>query len=375
MERQKNDDTKTKLGDTYHYFIVLEHCLNLKDNEVIYVEKYGDIAVLSDTNPINLETKRHEGEHLLSDRHIDFWKTLKNWIDNYKNMRLFKKLILFTTSVLPDNSSFDDWNISSAVEKLAILKKIGSEIKDREKGFRGLFDEIFSVDEGIILEILEKVELQLGATDITEIKEKIIKHPIFKVVRKKDHISFIHELMGYILTKPVSYPHVWEITCEKFDSYIVEIRDRYSGHTRPLSEPPGLTTAEVDKTSFYGRKFVAEIKKIKYESVIDSAITHYWKAQQILYYNSNNNPIFLVDFNEYQGELNESLNYLKENKKDICDMSDNKDVVQKSKSLYNDAMLLPPNDFGTVSPIRHSFQRGIIHKIVDERDFKWNLHE
>lgn len=138
---QRNVDTKTKLGDIYHYYVVLSYCLELQENETILVEKYGDISIESTEDSKNIEVKRHQGDHTLSDRHIDFWKTLRNWIKYHHNMRDFKKLILFTTSTFGENSNLKSWNSVKAYERLKILIEIGHDVKKAEEGFRPMGGE------------------------------------------------------------------------------------------------------------------------------------------------------------------------------------------------------------------------------------------
>ncbi|MEN7435279.1 hypothetical protein AAGV27_08455 [Bacillus velezensis] len=170
--KQKNDDTKTKLGDIYHYYIVLDYCLELQENETILVEKYGDISIESDEKSKNIEVKHHQGVHRLSDRHLDFWKTLKNWVKYHQNMQGFKKLILYTTSDFGGMSKLEIWNSIKAYERLRILIEIGHEIKKTEESFRPVYESIFNEDIEIILAILEKVELYTNQTNIVDIEKK-----------------------------------------------------------------------------------------------------------------------------------------------------------------------------------------------------------
>lgn len=370
---QKNDDTKTKLGDTYHYYIVLEHCLNLQDNEVLYVEKYGDISLVSDSNSKNIEVKHHDDEHQLNDRNKEFWNTLRNWVKYHQNMKQFKRLILFTTSIYSENGSLTNWNSSSAVEKLDLLKSIGSEVKLSEKGFRPLYNEIFSYYEKDILEILEKVELHLDQVNISAIEKNIMKNAFFKTIQKADRKSFVNFLMGHILTMPAAEPHKWEISCEDFDSISYELRDRFTSKSKPLLMPPNTPAFPPNVQEYQGKKFVKEIKDIQYDSKITAAISNYWRAQQTIYYSTINNPIFMLDLKAYQQDISEALSDYKESFLDVCDVTDFADIIHKSKRLYDKAMEHPVSNFGTVSPNRPYFQKGIIHKIVEERGYSWNV--
>ncbi|WP_217579050.1 hypothetical protein, partial [Mesorhizobium sp. GbtcB19] len=85
-----------KLGDIFHYLIVLEHCLDLKENEIIVVERYGDLSIESTELSKNMEVKNHIKQKNFLDRDVEFWKTLKNWMENYRGVKRFDKLILLT---------------------------------------------------------------------------------------------------------------------------------------------------------------------------------------------------------------------------------------------------------------------------------------
>ncbi|WP_289137730.1 hypothetical protein [uncultured Brevibacillus sp.] len=373
MAKQKNDDTKTKLGDIYHYYVVLDYCLELKENETILVEKYGDISIVSDEDSRNIEVKHHQDEHILSDRHLDFWKTLRNWITYHQNMRQFKTLILYTTSTFGEKSNLNLWNRSKAYERLNILMKIGQEVKKAEEGFRPIYESIFKHEVEDILTILEKVELYTSQTDIVYIEKKIMNSSFFKSIRKNDRKPFIDSLMGYILTLPVNKHYKWEISYEDFVSLACEVRDRFTSTSGGLRLPPNIPAHPQDEETYKNKRFVKELKDIKYDSKIPSAISYYWRAQQAIFYSSLNNPIFNIDLGEFQSDIKDSLVEFKSSFKDDCDKTDPEDVIHKSKRLYDKAMEMPANDFNSVKPNRPFFQRGIIHKVVEERGFSWNI--
>ncbi|POB09628.1 hypothetical protein CO251_15595 [Sulfobacillus sp. hq2] len=125
MKRLGNDATLTRLGDVYQYLFVVKNCLELKENEQIYVEQYGDIAKISPKDSVQTEVKHHLSEHNLSDRSEDFWKSLRNWLKNYDYAAKFKSLILLTTSSIPATSAFYQWDLKHPTDRLSILKDIG----------------------------------------------------------------------------------------------------------------------------------------------------------------------------------------------------------------------------------------------------------
>lgn len=114
------DNTLKTIGFHFQYIIALECCLNSKRGDFIYIEQYGDV---SDSDSI-LEVKHHvEEKDKLSDRHTDFWKTLKNWVESYKIVEDYSKIALLTTSIVDNQSAFCNWNDLTKEEKYAVIQK------------------------------------------------------------------------------------------------------------------------------------------------------------------------------------------------------------------------------------------------------------
>ncbi|MBB6632499.1 hypothetical protein [Clostridium algidicarnis] len=133
MERVSNDATLSKIGDIYQYLIALLKCFELHDGESILIEVFGDVTKVSQKDSFQIEVKHHIGEDYLSDRDVDFWKTLKNWTIEYDKIKNYDKLILYTTSNIAEDSPFLDWNHKKDSEKMSVLKEIANIKKSREE--------------------------------------------------------------------------------------------------------------------------------------------------------------------------------------------------------------------------------------------------
>ncbi|WP_053366281.1 ABC-three component system protein [Bacillus sp. FJAT-27245] len=375
MDRQKNDDTLTKLGDTFHYLIVLEHCLKLGDGESIAVEMYGDISKISDENSINIEVKHHYKPHKLGERNTDFWKSLKNWVENNRKMEGFKQLILITTSEVDQESNFSQWNILSKDEKYKIIQEIGSTIKKKEESFRTIYNEIFRHEKDVLLSILEKLIIYTGQLKIEEKYNQLQKDRFFLGIEKEKIPNFINELMGYILTQPINSPHTWYIIHEEFKTYVVEVVKRFSNDSRPL---PDIYADKEPKNiaPYYKECFTEEILKIEYgDEEVREAIINYWRTKQtaIRYFHSH--PIYLRDFNLYKRELEKKLIRNKRKSKRNFDITDERKCIAKSQDFYDESLELSAIPFGSVNPNRLFFQHGTIHEIVNEKKITWLMKD
>ena len=89
------------------------------------------------------EVKHHFGNTSISDRDIDFWKTLANWYVDYERVKNFSNYILSTTATIKSDSPFHSWNNIKKTEKLKCLKDIGATSKKTEETFRNQYNRIF----------------------------------------------------------------------------------------------------------------------------------------------------------------------------------------------------------------------------------------
>ena len=95
MARAVNDATLQKAGDMYQYLIALRDCFDLVDGDTLQIETNGDVSIINDKGDrFQKEVKHHFGKSFISDRDIDFWKTLANWYVDYERIKNFSNYIL-----------------------------------------------------------------------------------------------------------------------------------------------------------------------------------------------------------------------------------------------------------------------------------------
>lgn len=382
--RQSNDDTLTKLGDIFHYLVVVQKCLELKQGQTIIIEKYGDLSIQAETESINMELKFHGKQHYLNDRNIDFWKTLNNWLKYHENMLSFNSLVLFTTSDYSPKSVLINWNNCDAKERLEILKEIGQtktkkEVEkmkdDSETVFRSIYNKVFSYEQSILLEILGKTTLSLNQMDMKTLQDSLLQNVFFRTFSKSNRLPFIHQLVGNIMLLPTISPNAWSISFDEFENLAINLRDRFANNKIPLLTPTQTTIKEGSEEyeSYKKKRFVQEIKDIEYDIKIPRAISCYYKAQDTIASMSFNNPIFTVDLNEFQEELIDELSEYKTTYLAQCDNASEKDIIANSRLHYDSAMQHPAKDYKSVQPNRSTFQKGIVHKLVEERGYTWKV--
>ncbi|UQS87915.1 hypothetical protein M5C90_19195 [Pseudomonas chlororaphis subsp. piscium] len=130
----KNNAALSQLGNLYQYLIVLKLCFESPPGSIINLEQLGDISTSSG---YQFEIKHHDSPaHILNDTHVDFWKTLKNWVDNFEHLKSFSNLVLLTSSIVRNDSLLGQWNTLSIEERKRRLQSTANEILAKPGSFK-----------------------------------------------------------------------------------------------------------------------------------------------------------------------------------------------------------------------------------------------
>lgn len=378
VTKATNDATLQKTGDIYQYLIALRDCFELDDGDVLQIETNGDVSIIRKMGGgYQKEVKHHFGNNTLSDRDIDFWKTLANWYVDYDRVKNFSNYILSTTATIKNGSPFYDWNTTNETTKLRRLNNIGAPIKKREEGFREQYNKIFGVsyDESRLLEILKKFTIDAAKTSIDGISSEFSKFIGHIPAENRD--GYIGALLGQILIRVKDPPHKWEVTKQEFEEILQQVTPIYANKgTAPL--PSEFKDADIPKDSYSKleqKKFVSSIREIQYDKKIPEAISDYWKAELTIGRYFMDNFMYLESLDSYRKDLSLKLQLNKENSELDAEGVSDEERIRISKKLYNNVMSWNSNDFGSIIRNQGYFQRGVIHNIVDETDFRWKVGE
>lgn len=374
--RQKNDATLTKLGDIFQYHIALLECFKMKAGEKIQIEIQGDVTLISDdSRSFQMETKHHIDEQNLSDRNIDFWNTISNWVKYYYESMAFNQLIFFTTSNILSTSIYSGWDSKSKDKKYNTLFDVGIKNKAREESFRKCYDGVFNsgASEAELCNIFEKINIQCYQPKISEITPLFSQYitPI-PDCNKDDYIS---ALLGLILKGVKAPPHKWEITYNDFQKYAQDLASAYTNiQNRPLpSEFETATISEEEKYTAKNKLFVKELERISYERIIPKAISDYWKATKTVARYFSDNISHTANLNSYRTDLAEQMFYAKENILNNSELLTRDDEIKCSKSLCSSILGWQAKNFAGITGNRAFFKNGIIHNIVDDEEFTWDV--
>ena len=376
MNKAINDATLQQAGTIYQYLIALKDCFELNDDDTLQIEVQGDVSIINNLSGVfQKEVKHHFDDKNLSDRDIDFWKTLANWYTEYDRTKSFSHLILSTTANISSSSCFHNWNGLSKKDKLEIVCNIGSVKKEKEETFRRQYDRIFneSYNEENLLDILGKFTIESSQSSLKGISNEFSKY--IRAIPEANRDGYIGALLGRILKKITDPPHRWEVTKKEFDE-ICQVESVAYGTNGSVALPKEYAKATVpssETTILERKKFVDAIREIEHNSEIVKAISDYWKANMTIAKYFKDNLMYWESLDEYVDDLSSKMGYAKSNSEIEADGADFREKLKISQKLYNGVMQWDANDFGSIVRNQGYFQRGVIHNIVDETDFKWKV--
>jgi hypothetical protein len=109
--------------------------------------------------------------------------------------------------------------------------------------------------------------------------------------------------------------------------------------------------------------------------MIPKAMADYWKTDLTVDRYFKDNLMYFKSLESYIEDLYEKMQYSKANSDLDAEGATEEQQIRISKQLYNGVMSWDANDFGSIIRNQGFFQRGVIHNIVDETDFKWKVGE
>lgn len=173
----KNTAMPTILAFHYQILLALQKCFAISSSQAVWIEKDGDISIISENKEDSEQIEVKDYENPLTDNHENFWKTLKNWLAPEFDHKQYAHLILHTTQIFGKNTKFSSWNNQDAETKLEILKSIynkniekDNERKENELSETDIYQiqrEIFeNNEESTIKEVIEKIIINDESDDL-----------------------------------------------------------------------------------------------------------------------------------------------------------------------------------------------------------------
>ena len=376
MKKKKQDATDQVIGYFYQYWFAVSECLNLQEGSLV-IETLGDVTLLNDNSEIvrQYEIKFHESNESLSNRSVDFWKTIYNWVNNFDISSKCKNLILHTTSLISKESIFLNWNLCSKEEKYSRMlhvyeKDSESSNNVRTKYYKAIFDR---ENYKKLLHILDKNIIETQSDGFNFVKKKIMESSMLQIFPEPDKEIISNMLYANLINIPIIKKNQsWSISYKELNKLTYQLIEKMNFGGLPVIEDVyNGNNISVEKKELYkDKKFIKEIQKIEYEDQIENAIIDYFKANINLDNYFKNYVAFEGEYNIYKKNLSEKINNLKQIRQ--LETSD-ETIIRDSKKFYHEGLDSTP--VTTLKFNSESIKKGIVHNIVDEGKITWHLGE
>lgn len=380
--RLVHDASASTKGTIYQLYVAVQKCFELVSGQKVLIEKAGDVTI-SDSQQV--ETKLYRDP--LTDNHLNFWKTLNNWMQDKFDDTGYSSLILYTTQQFGGHAMIAEWNGADHSRRIKILEAIHSQAEEREEQRKKknpadktstpevlLFQRriLDTAKRDKLCRIIEKFVIASCSPLLDELYKRISDQYCKGILDGKRN-DFLNSLLGFVISPEAIQGNSWEITYEQFDAKVGELRPLYARETRifPTKHFDGATTqSESDVEPYHGRLFVQKINDIDYHDVISQAIYEYIGASRTV----------LEEFKNYEVPRSRHTNYEQEVLAVFQARYRNaarnvSDVIRDSKNFFDQISAEEPPSFTGFDKPPRAFRNGVIHMNCDdpEKMLKWRL--
>lgn len=350
------------VGFEYQKLIALAACFDGKEGSTVFLECLGDV---SDGVSSSTEVKHHSGTVSLINRSIDFWKTLRNLVENATTYETYDELILHTTAAIQDGSVFDGWEKLPPKSRVSKVRSISS-----NETILKYHTAVSDASDQVLESILGKLIIKANQPDAEAQHKLLLDHPILKAIEPKKKSAVVDRLIGKISLLAVYRTDNWHITQDEF---LAIFRSECANYIIDDLLFPIISKSKVD-TSLVNKPyhFCNELKNIGYEEVIDSSILNYLRARLSQIEMLTERPNLSDALEEYEEGLLDEMELKKaQQMNSIKTNNDMANAHQYSRALFNDCMHTPLTNILGVRNVKMYFPRGVMHQIVDSSSFTW----
>jgi len=355
-----HDSTKTFKPIIYQFLHALEKCFEMKSDESIWIEKYGDVT---NSNGEQVEVKDYQKD--LTDLDHNVWKTIKNWIDEGFDISYYHSFILLTTQTISPTSKFVEWNNKNKNEKLQILNSISDEYNKKPKKAdetQALLNKVLDANKNDkLLEVLDNFIIQSEANNDETLYDKFIETRTDGVLEEKKD-EYIDSLVGYIIEPKVTSSG-WEIKNKNFRQKTKSLIETYTSTTKIFPKIELDPINKEDVSTHQSHLFVKKIDDIEYEEVKSDVISDFIYARRTLNEELKNYEISKKEQDFYEEEIFKSFNAKHRKALRSTNSTNN---IDKSKDLYDDVTDENAPDFYNFNSTPKSYRNGLLHEIAND---------
>ena len=388
----RGDASPQVKGFLYQFLVALEFCFEMKRDQTLYVEKFGDLAIKTtgEGESISVESKHHSSTkiHLL---HHNVINTLYNWAQSNFHQEHYTKLLLITTQEVRIgdvlNSFFnadDKYNvftnelnkeIKRIKDKLENVKKSKSKAAlsiGKEKTLEQMEYLCKSENKKVVQEILCKWVMNIEYLDFMDLYDSIVNRYASMLEERKAEL-YIDGLFAMIIN-PGIIEKGWCIKRKDLEKRQQELNSDFSIKT--ISFPTIGEPTEAETEGLGSSLFVEKLRIVNLENEITKAIYDYVKTNNLILKEIKGRPVRDNGLEKYKENL-KSLFETQYNTHTVEFKFDpNQNIFKSSQKFYyamqNACLQVKMEPFNTIDVY---FAKGVLHILADNKtlDVKWKI--
>ena len=360
MVKETKNSALTTAQAFYHQSIAaLDKCFDMDEGDCIYLEKDGDISLITEGENTGSQIEIKDVAAALTDHHESFWKTLKNWLAPEFHHEQYKHLILYTTQLFGKTTKLVNWNDSSLQGRLQILKDIYSSSSSTSEIAR-MQEDIMGKGDDALLQVIGKITLFTEAESKEDILNRI-KERNLSGIPDNNQDAFLQGLIGFIYS--LGNKESWCIPYGKFKEKCVDLTSKWCRKEFTFPDFQGLIATEQDVAKNATKKFVSKIQDINYTEVIPEAVGNWLEFTKSLNEDLDNSPVYKEKTKSYQAQL---ISQYKARYRTAQIRSEDPRI------LYNEITGNTPQAINNYTP-HVAYRNGVMHDAMDSNnDLKWD---
>jgi len=363
------------LGYSYQPRYALLLLLRGGSNVSLYIERFDDIEILNETGQNLVQLKNRKAGNL-SDSGSDLWKTLKIWLDLYREGKIDLdnvELTIITTASAKQNSAASMLGINKRNPVIAaqILERIASQSKNvKQKKYYSAFLRLQPHER---TKLLERVTILDSSPNVVKIADEI-RRELRRTTRKEYLNAFMERLEGWWtdhVIRHLSGESDEPISGATLDAKIGDLREQFFADNLPI-DYRNLSLTKRDKKSAKEKIFVKQLELLMLkEPRILSAIYDYYKAYNQRSRWIKDDLIYFDELENYRNRLIDEWKRRFDRMNDILSTSpDQRSKIEEGKKIYDWV------EFETDFCIRPRCTepyvvRGTYHMLANELDVGW----
>lgn len=394
----------------YQLLVAIEQGHDLKPDECLWIEAMGDVTV-----PGRTQTEVKHFRDDLTDSHLNFWNTVKNWLHERFDCSSYKTLVLLTSQDFGAQSSLKDWNTMSAAQRLAVMEEIAGHtpaapdtsaptvtptipappdapsLHDDEgtaehatgrkpSKARTTQQYVLAMERrAALMEVLERMHIAHGQPDLpARLNNYMTRH--LKTIRPSLQQQYMDDLLGFMFSAGRVLGG-WKITHQEFAAKLTTLAQLYMKHPSEFPQvDKGALEDQINLDEVRAKLFAQKILEIDGEKYLRDAALHRLMAEKSIADLYRDQVLFkhMLD-----GYLNiHRSNHLAEREAAMLDCENDVDgnkLKKESLKFYLARLKAWPAPFCNMNNTMVEFRNGIYHMLADEisekkeEEFHWRL--